>query len=102
MAEGSDYIRKEESRGMAETHSSGDGNAYFMDSESAAEMGRLLDQDRLLTRGMGGLLVERGNSFEGIKDVLDVGCGPGGWAQEVAFAHPETEVIGIDLSQKIV
>ncbi len=30
--------------------------------------------------------------------VLDVGCGPGGWVLDVAFAYPKTHVVGIDVS----
>lgn len=87
---------------MAQMNSSEDENSYFIDHESVAEMARLLDQDRLFTRAMGGLLSERANSFQGIERVLDIGCGPGGWAQEVAFAHPETHVVGIDLSRTMI
>ena len=77
-------------------------NVYFNDPESGAEMVRLLDQDRLITQGMGGLFPERSNDFSGIERVLDVACGPGGWAQEVAFAHPEIEVVGFDISQAMI
>ena len=31
-------------------------NTYLIDTESGAEMARLLNQDRLLTKGMGGHL----------------------------------------------
>jgi len=51
---------------------------------------------------MGGLLPERSNDFSGIYRVLDVACGPGGWAQEVAFAHPEMEVTGFDISPAMI
>ena len=34
-------------------------NVYFNDPESGAEMARLLDQDRLMTKGVGGLFSER-------------------------------------------
>jgi ubiquinone/menaquinone biosynthesis C-methylase UbiE len=34
--------------------------------------------------------------------VLDAGCGPGGWSQELAFAHPEIEVTGVDLSETMI
>jgi ubiquinone/menaquinone biosynthesis C-methylase UbiE len=77
-------------------------NVYFNDPNSGGEMARLLDQDRLITQGMGGLLPERSNDFSGIERVLDVACGPGGWAQEVAFAHPEIEVIGFDVSSAMI
>jgi len=73
-------------------------NKYVLDSESAAEMARLLDQDLLITKNMGGLLVEQPD-FANIHHVLDVACGPGGWALEVAFAHPKIEIVGIDISQ---
>jgi SAM-dependent methyltransferase len=82
--------------------SSTNGNVYFNDPESVAEMARLLDQDRLITRGMGGLLAERDNNFSGLHRILDVACGPGGWAQEVAFAHPDLEVVGFDISQAMI
>jgi SAM-dependent methyltransferase len=77
-------------------------NVYFNDPESGAEMARLLDQDRLITKGMGGLFPERGNDFSGIHQVLDAACGPGGWAMEVAFKHPEIEVVGFDVSQAMI
>lgn len=78
-------------------------NVYFIDPESGAEMARLLDQDRLVTKGMGGL-------FSGVSDaevsrlqrLLDIACGPGGWAQEVAFAHPDKEVVAFDISNAMI
>ncbi len=78
------------------------GNVYISDSESGAEMARLLDQDRLITKGMGGLFPERSNGFSGMHRVLDGACGPGGWALEVAFTHPDIEVVGFDISQAMI
>lgn len=77
------------------------GNTYLNDPESGAEMARLLDQDRTLTACMGGLWPEL-NDIEGIHDVLDIACGPGGWVQEVAFAYPDIEVTGIDISKAMI
>jgi ubiquinone/menaquinone biosynthesis C-methylase UbiE len=77
-------------------------NVYFNDPESGAEMVRLLEQDRLITQGMGGLLPERSNDFSGIQRVLDAACGPGGWVQEVALAHREIKVVGFDISQAMI
>jgi ubiquinone/menaquinone biosynthesis C-methylase UbiE len=34
--------------------------------------------------------------------VLDLGCGPGGWVLDVAFQRPDIEVAGIDISQIMV
>ncbi len=77
-------------------------NKYFIDHESGGEMARLLDHDRHITKGMGGLLSERSNDFSGLHRVLDLGCGPGGWVQEVAFANPKIEVVGVDISQQMI
>ncbi len=76
--------------------------AYFNDPESTAEMARLLEQDRLITAGMGGLLPEHSNDFSGLHRVLDAACGPGGWALAVARAHPEIEVVGFDISRAMI
>ena len=77
-------------------------NVYISDPESGAEMARLIDQDRLITKGMGGLFSERSNDFSGIHWVLDGACGPGGWALEIAFKHPDIEVVGFDVSQAMI
>ena len=79
----------------------GDGNVYFNDPESGAEMARLLEQDRLITQGMGGLFSER-SDLSGIRRVLDTACGPGGWAREVALAYPQIEVVGFDISHTMI
>jgi len=83
------------------SESSQNENTYAVDPESAAEMARLLDQDLLVTKHMGGLLAERPD-FANIHRVLDIGCGPGGWVQEVAFAHAAIEVVGIDISRTMI
>jgi ubiquinone/menaquinone biosynthesis C-methylase UbiE len=75
---------------------------YFIDHESPAEMSRLEKQDRQFTKAMGGLFAERSNDFTDLRRVLDVGCGPGVWAQEVAFTFSEVEVVGIDISQTMI
>ncbi len=31
--------------------------------------------------------------------VLDLACGPGGWAIDVARAYPNIDVMGVDISQ---
>lgn len=76
-------------------------STYILDSESTAEMARLARQDRLITQGMGGLFPER-DDIAGIERILDIGCGPGGWALEVAFNHPSVQVVGIDISQIMI
>jgi len=78
-------------------------STYLSDPESGAEMARLIDQDRLITKGMGGLLAELApEMLPRIHRILDVACGPGGWAQEVAYTYPEKEVVGVDISQAMI
>ena len=76
-------------------------NTYVFDAESGAEMARLIDQDRLLSRCMGGLCPEVPD-LSTVHDALDVACGPGGWVQEMAYAYPEMRVMGIDISQRMI
>ncbi len=76
-------------------------NTYFIDSESGSEMARLLHQDRLFTKGMGGLFAEQ-SDLSKIHRILDLACGPGGWVLDVAYTYPEKEVVGIDISHKMV
>lgn len=86
---------------MATNPQDGRVNTYLNDPESGAEMARLLDQDHMLNEAMGGLLPELDN-LDGIHNVLDVACGPGGWVQELAFAYPDIEVTGFDISQAMI
>src|SRR5690349_18746328 len=74
---------------------------YLIDTESSAEKARLMQQGRLLTKTMGGLLPEQ-RDLTRFRRVLDVACGPGEWALDLAFAYPEIEVIGIDISQQMI
>jgi len=76
-------------------------NSYFTDPESGAEMARVMDQGSLLTKSMGGLLPELADLFN-IRHVLDIGCGPGDWVQEMAFAYQEKDIVGIDVSQQAI
>jgi ubiquinone/menaquinone biosynthesis C-methylase UbiE len=76
-------------------------NAYVLDSESSTEMARLMLQDRMLNEMIGGLFPEREN-LNGISDILDIGCGPGGWTLDVALSYPHTRVTGIDISKTMI
>jgi ubiquinone/menaquinone biosynthesis C-methylase UbiE len=76
-------------------------STYFIDAENAAEMARLTIQDRLTTKAMGGLFPEQAD-LSSIHDMLDIACGPGGWALDVAQAYPEKKVTGIDISRLMI
>jgi SAM-dependent methyltransferase len=77
-------------------------NTYVIDTEHAAELARLMQQDRLLTKAMGGLLPEEGISLPEMGRVLDLACGPGGWLLELTFCFPRATLLGVDLSPAVV
>ncbi len=78
-------------------------NTYFLDPESPEEMARLINLDRITTRAMGGPLSGlTAEEVAGLRNVLDVGCGPGGWVLDMAFAYPDIEVAGVDISRTMV
>ena len=87
---------------MTEQHVSfnnGD-NTYVLDAESAVEMSRLLDQDRMLTNSMGGVFPEyQDGDLPDVSYILDIACGPGGWVLDIARTYPHIEVTGIDISK---
>src|SRR5262249_16223371 len=74
-------------------------STYFVqDRSNQEEMVRLEIQDKMLTMGMGGVLPELPDPT-GLRRVLDVGCGTGGWLIETAKAYPMIEkLIGGDIS----
>ncbi len=73
-------------------------STYFIDSESGVEVVRLIEQDKIFTDSMG-YLIPPELPVEQIKDILDIGCGPGGWALQVGTVYPEKQIVGIDLSK---
>ena len=73
----------------------------MIDSENAAEVARLSRQDRFFTQHMGGLFPER-TDLAPIREMLDIACGPGGWATDVAEAFPEVQVTGVDISPLMI
>jgi len=83
------------------TYDAPEDNTYLLDAGSPAEMARLIDQDRILTKSMGGPLVGLPDPST-FNTVLDLGCGPGGWILDVAFAYPHLEVAGVDISQIMI
>jgi ubiquinone/menaquinone biosynthesis C-methylase UbiE len=78
-------------------------NTYVMDPESAAEMARLMHQDKLVTSCMGGVLPEIAeDDLNRVQRVLDLACGPGGWTLEVAYTYSDMEVVGVDISERMI
>lgn len=78
-------------------------DTYALDPESTAEMIRLMRQDRLITRGMGGLFPELDNQLPGhFERIVDMGCGPGNWVLNVAYEYPDVQAVGVDISELMV
>lgn len=76
-------------------------NSYIFDPENATELARLTMQDHVVSQAMGGALsgVPRPSPLQ---NILDLGCGPGGWVLDVAFALPDAEIEGMDVSRIMV
>lgn len=74
---------------------------YVVDAESAAEMARLMCQDQALTQSMGGLFPEEPDLTE-VSRIVDLACGPGGWVLETAFRYSDIEVVGVDISERMI
>lgn len=79
-------------------------NEYFINQELVEEMVRLNRQAALVTREMGGVLPEQEqHPMSRIQRVLDLACGPGEWAMEVARLHPRLQqVVGVDKSRRMI
>lgn len=72
-------------------------HTYVFDPENVAEMARLVNQSQLVTQCLGGLFPEE-IDLTSVHDVLDIACGPGGWALDVARDYSHTRVTGVDIS----
>jgi SAM-dependent methyltransferase len=79
-----------------------DGNTqYVIDSEDPTETARLIEQSKLFTTAMNGIFPPD-LDLTGIVRVLDLACGPGEWANQVAFDYPQMQVVGVDLNSTMV
>src|SRR5262245_44437567 len=77
-------------------------STYFVQNrQNPKELSRLMIQDQMITAAMGGVLSEQADSSV-LRQVLDVGCGTGGWIIEAARTYPEMSLVGIDISQRMI
>lgn len=60
------------------------------------EIARLLVLERRRIERAGGLFAERTNGLDDFERVLDIMCGTGTWALNVAQTYPEIDVYGLD------
>ncbi len=76
------------------------GGHYRIEVENVAEMARLTKQGRLAIELLG--LFPEPNPLPPGSRILDIGCGPGEWVLDVARLVPDSQVVGIDISQRMV
>jgi ubiquinone/menaquinone biosynthesis C-methylase UbiE len=77
-------------------------STYFVqDPHNKEELTRLLIQDQAITAAIGGILPEQKDPAQ-IHRVLDIACGPGGWAIDAAQAYPHMQLYGVDISPAII
>ncbi|HEY7415044.1 MAG TPA: class I SAM-dependent methyltransferase, partial [Ktedonobacteraceae bacterium] len=71
--------------------------------DTLIEAHRLVNKAQLLIQVLGGLLPGLSSEhLQQITSVLEIACGPGLWAQEMARAHPQAQVIGVDTSPVMI
>src|SRR5579859_2085078 len=78
---------------MTDQHSPG----YWLEA-GESESAYVFLQHRSFTAALGGLIPQAIPTAE-VRDVLDAGCGPGGWAIDVVEKYPQMHVTGIDNSE---
>lgn len=77
-------------------------STYVVDQSNQEEVRRLEIQDKMLNIAMGGVLPELDDPTR-LRQVLDVGCGTGGWLMETTRSYPTIErLVGVDVSQKMM
>lgn len=80
-------------------------STYFVkDRAGQDEMTRLKLQDKLITKGMGGVLPEQSDeTVASFKRILDIGCGSGDWLIQTAKTYPHIpRLIGIDANSRLI
>jgi SAM-dependent methyltransferase len=73
---------------------------YINDTESTGELVRLDHQAGLVIDAIGHLPhALRETHFQ---NILDLGCGSGRWALDMAYHYPDAEIVGVDISKTLV
>lgn len=76
-------------------------SSYIVNPEDPGETPRLLALDEAITQGLGDLLPSTIDLTQ-VSMLLDLACGPGAWAIQVAQAYPELDVVGVDVSRAMI
>src|ERR1700730_5816312 len=78
-------------------------DTYVLDPESATEQVRILHQDRMVTKCMGGPLRElEPSAIAQMHNILDLACGPGAWVLDMAYEYANIQVTGVDISRRMI
>jgi len=75
-------------------------NEYVADAEDLNEMARLIRQDRAWSFAMPEVIPNK--VWSSFRQVLDIGCGPGGWCLDSASRFPKAHFTGIDISNRML
>ncbi|GCE50576.1 ubiquinone/menaquinone biosynthesis C-methylase UbiE [Thermosporothrix hazakensis] len=76
---------------------------YFNQAKAAQEQTRLVLQSQMLDKSLGSMLaVLPEKEQERIRDIVDIGCGPGTTLIGEAIAHPEKRFTGIDREESMI
>jgi ubiquinone/menaquinone biosynthesis C-methylase UbiE len=74
-------------------------NSYFIE-DTESELARLLFQDNGYNLVLN--LLPDGFMPTNKTRILDLACGPGGWALQVSHDYPETSVVGVDINEQMI
>lgn len=81
--------------------STGQKRIMTVDPECVAEIARITKWQKVIAESMGGLFPEQ-IDLSSVQHILDVACGSGAWALEVAFKYPALAVTGVDSNNLII
>jgi ubiquinone/menaquinone biosynthesis C-methylase UbiE len=90
---------------MTTTSGSSNRDNKYVITDSEAELARLVEQERVMSRAWGGLLPEHADQAAFVapfQRVLDVACGSGGWALNMAQTYPHLQVMGFDIDANMI
>jgi ubiquinone/menaquinone biosynthesis C-methylase UbiE len=76
------------------------GQTSYLGEDTNREIARLIRQDFRLTKEMGEILSQE--QWDQTRDVLDIGCGPGGWLLTMVDKHPHIQAIGVDINPRML
>jgi ubiquinone/menaquinone biosynthesis C-methylase UbiE len=99
------FLKGKSAMGQRPSDIGGDqANTYFIYAaeRNAVEIARLIRQTQLSLELQGELFPDQIERITDLRRILDVACGPGAWAIEVAKAYPDSHVVGFDIGLPMI